>query len=50
MKFLNLELQVLLDCLRVVVYGGVTGDNPQTVKTRLRHWAQAVACSVRQIC
>lgn len=23
MKFLNLELQVLLDCLRVVVYGGV---------------------------
>ncbi|XP_008804527.1 uncharacterized protein LOC103717790 [Phoenix dactylifera] len=24
------------------------GDNPQHVKTRLRHWAQAVACSVRQ--
>ncbi|RVW55379.1 uncharacterized protein LOC117919386 [Vitis riparia] len=24
------------------------GDNPQTVKTRLRHWAQVVACSVRQ--
>lgn len=24
------------------------GDNPQMVKTRLRHWAQAVACSVRQ--
>ncbi|PWA35255.1 hypothetical protein CTI12_AA611320 [Artemisia annua] len=23
------------------------GDNPQTVKTRLRHWAQVVACSVR---
>ncbi|MQM04412.1 hypothetical protein Taro_037213 [Colocasia esculenta] len=22
------------------------GDNPQHVKTRLRHWAQAVACSV----
>nr|CAD1827476.1 unnamed protein product [Ananas comosus var. bracteatus] len=26
------------------------GDNPQHVKTRLRHWAQAVACSVRQCC
>ncbi|KAI4364549.1 hypothetical protein MLD38_020623 [Melastoma candidum] len=24
------------------------GDNPQLVKTRLRHWAQAVACSVSQ--
>nr|XP_043634235.1 uncharacterized protein LOC122605367 [Erigeron canadensis] len=24
------------------------GDNPQTVKTRLRQWAQIVACSVRQ--
>ncbi|OMO96292.1 hypothetical protein COLO4_15371 [Corchorus olitorius] len=24
------------------------GDNPQEVKTRLRHWAQAVACSVMQ--
>ncbi|XP_074592358.1 uncharacterized protein LOC141848195 [Curcuma longa] len=24
------------------------GDNPQLVKTRLRHWAQAVACSLRQ--
>ncbi|CAF2260602.1 unnamed protein product [Brassica rapa] len=24
------------------------GDNPQQVKTRLRHWAQAVACSVIQ--
>ncbi|XP_010553341.1 PREDICTED: uncharacterized protein LOC104823462 [Tarenaya hassleriana] len=24
------------------------GDNPQQVKTRLRHWAQAVACSVMQ--
>ncbi|KAF8039078.1 hypothetical protein BT93_B1581 [Corymbia citriodora subsp. variegata] len=23
------------------------GDNPQQVKTKLRHWAQAVACSVR---
>ncbi|XVE87131.1 hypothetical protein DITRI_Ditri18aG0091600 [Diplodiscus trichospermus] len=23
-------------------------DNPQTVKTRLRQWAQVVACSVRQ--
>ncbi|XP_076884745.1 uncharacterized protein LOC143534025 [Bidens hawaiensis] len=23
------------------------GDNPQTVKTRLRQWAQVVACSVR---
>ncbi len=26
------------------------GDNPQLVKTRLRHWAQVVACSVRQCC
>lgn len=26
------------------------GDNPQQVKTRLRHWAQAVACSIRQCC
>ena len=25
-----------------------SGDNPQQVKTRLRHWAQAVACSVIQ--
>ncbi|CAI0553563.1 unnamed protein product [Linum tenue] len=24
------------------------GENPQTVKTRLRQWAQVVACSVRQ--
>ncbi|KAL2942614.1 Low-density lipoprotein receptor-related protein 2 [Bienertia sinuspersici] len=24
------------------------GDNPQQVKMRLRHWAQAVACSVMQ--
>ncbi|KAK9067061.1 hypothetical protein SSX86_014385 [Deinandra increscens subsp. villosa] len=24
-----------------------SGDNPQTVKTRLRQWAQVVACSVR---
>ncbi|XP_056860788.1 uncharacterized protein LOC108843150 [Raphanus sativus] len=24
------------------------GDNPEQVKTRLRHWAQAVACSVIQ--
>eukprot|EP00250_Pteridium_aquilinum_P009407 c18648_g1_i1 orf=417-1904(-) len=24
------------------------GDQPQQVKTRLRHWAQAVACNVRQ--
>lgn len=24
------------------------GDNPQTVKTRLRQWAQVVACVVRQ--
>ncbi|XP_066346959.1 uncharacterized protein [Miscanthus floridulus] len=23
------------------------GDNPQLVKTRLRHWAQVVACSVK---
>ncbi|MBA0557025.1 hypothetical protein Golob_027084 [Gossypium lobatum] len=25
------------------------GDDPQTVKTRLRQWAQVVACSVQQI-
>ncbi|KAL1211632.1 hypothetical protein V5N11_023635 [Cardamine amara subsp. amara] len=25
-----------------------SGDNPQQVKQRLRHWAQAVACSVMQ--
>lgn len=25
-----------------------TGENPQTVKTRLRQWAQVVACAVRQ--
>ncbi|KAL4577412.1 hypothetical protein LXL04_013521 [Taraxacum kok-saghyz] len=24
------------------------GDNPRTMKTRLRQWAQVVACSVRQ--
>ncbi|XP_010666615.2 uncharacterized protein LOC104883756 [Beta vulgaris subsp. vulgaris] len=24
------------------------GDDPQTIKTRLRHWAQVVACSVKQ--
>ncbi|GFQ08542.1 hypothetical protein PHJA_002998200 [Phtheirospermum japonicum] len=24
------------------------GDDPQQVKTKLRHWAQAVACSVMQ--
>ncbi|KAL9235131.1 hypothetical protein vseg_009923 [Gypsophila vaccaria] len=24
------------------------GDNPEQVKTKLRHWAQAVACSVKQ--
>ncbi|EPS66159.1 hypothetical protein M569_08616, partial [Genlisea aurea] len=24
------------------------GENPQTVKTRLRQWAQVVACTVRQ--
>ncbi|KAK7277817.1 hypothetical protein RJT34_22834 [Clitoria ternatea] len=24
------------------------GDDPETVKTKLRHWAQAVACSVMQ--
>ncbi|KAJ7539947.1 hypothetical protein O6H91_11G116500 [Diphasiastrum complanatum] len=24
------------------------GDHPQEVKERLRHWAQAVACTVRQ--
>ncbi|KAL3614213.1 hypothetical protein CASFOL_042287 [Castilleja foliolosa] len=24
------------------------GEDPETVKTRLRHWAQVVACSVRQ--
>ncbi|XP_077224474.1 uncharacterized protein LOC143857841 [Tasmannia lanceolata] len=26
------------------------GDNPQLVKTKLRQWAQVVACSVRQCC
>ncbi|KAL6531791.1 hypothetical protein OROMI_028154 [Orobanche minor] len=26
------------------------GDDPATVKTRLKHWAQVVACSVRQTC
>ncbi|KAH0455968.1 hypothetical protein IEQ34_016000 [Dendrobium chrysotoxum] len=26
------------------------GDSPQDVKTKLRHWAQVVACSVRQCC
>ncbi|GFP84577.1 hypothetical protein PHJA_000601600 [Phtheirospermum japonicum] len=25
------------------------GEDPETVKTRLRHWAQVVACSVRQL-
>ncbi|GMY11767.1 hypothetical protein FCV25MIE_07006 [Fagus crenata] len=27
---------------------GPHGDNPQTMKARLRQWAQVVACSVRQ--
>ncbi|KAH9331039.1 hypothetical protein KI387_003147 [Taxus chinensis] len=26
------------------------GDNSQEVKTKLRHWAQLVACSIRQSC
>lgn len=26
------------------------GDQPQQVKARLRHWAQAVACNARQAC
>ncbi|XP_006648617.1 uncharacterized protein LOC102700688 [Oryza brachyantha] len=26
------------------------GDNPQLMKTRLRHWAQVVACSVKHGC
>ncbi|KAK8591310.1 hypothetical protein V6N13_031358 [Hibiscus sabdariffa] len=26
------------------------GDNPQQVKTKIRHWAQAVACSLKQSC
>ncbi|GMJ11226.1 hypothetical protein like AT1G08790 [Hibiscus trionum] len=26
------------------------GENPQQVKTRIRHWAQAVACSLKQSC
>ena len=26
----------------------IVGDDPQQVKTKLRHWAQAVACSVIQ--
>ncbi|KAF8052469.1 hypothetical protein N665_1556s0014 [Sinapis alba] len=32
------------DSLKIVC----PGDNPQQVKQRLRHWAQAVACSVMQ--
>ncbi|MBA0728430.1 hypothetical protein Golax_001331 [Gossypium laxum] len=28
----------------------ISGDNPQQVKTKLRHWAQAVACSLMQSC
>lgn len=27
---------------------GFSGENPQTVKARLKQWAQVVACSVRQ--
>lgn len=27
---------------------GEKGDDPEIVKTRLRQWAQVVACSVRQ--
>ena len=34
--------------LCVCLLGKCEGDNPQTVKTRLRRWAQVVACSVRQ--
>ncbi|RLN09055.1 hypothetical protein C2845_PM11G03450 [Panicum miliaceum] len=26
------------------------GDNPQLVKTRLRHWAQVVACAIKHSC
>jgi len=26
----------------------VAGDDPALIKTKLRHWAQAVACSVMQ--
>uniref|UniRef100_A0A7N0U0D3 Uncharacterized protein n=1 Tax=Kalanchoe fedtschenkoi TaxID=63787 RepID=A0A7N0U0D3_KALFE len=26
----------------------IPGDDPQLVKTKLKHWAQAVGCSVRQ--
>jgi len=26
----------------------ISGDDPEHVKTKLRHWAQAVACSVMQ--
>ncbi|GLT73730.1 hypothetical protein SLA2020_455680 [Shorea laevis] len=30
------------------IFDHVAGDDPKVVKTRLRQWAQAVACSVRQ--
>ncbi|KAK8318847.1 hypothetical protein V6Z11_A13G199400 [Gossypium hirsutum] len=33
-----------------IIYFGLAGDNPQQVKTKLRHWAQAVACSLMQSC
>ncbi|EFJ14667.1 hypothetical protein SELMODRAFT_119859 [Selaginella moellendorffii] len=29
-------------------FSSESGDRPQEVKTRLRHWARAVACTVRQ--
>ncbi|URE15376.1 hypothetical protein MUK42_12365 [Musa troglodytarum] len=35
---------------KIDVIFSATGDSPQHVKTRLRHWAQAVACSLRQSC
>jgi len=34
----------LLDSLKIC---SPTGDNPQLIKTRLRQWAQVVACSVK---
>jgi len=42
----------LVSCILMPLFsfGGLdnaTGDNPQLVKTRLRHWAQLVACSVK---
>lgn len=34
--------------LNLIVVVNGEGDNPETVKTRLRQWAQLVACSIHQ--